>query len=123
MNTLLNDLAEEAWSHLNFDNDPHDGQPHNTANWNELCERLQKVLMKHGKSAQTNAEIEKLADDLGQLIFRIETNFSTYRRAFEVPIAGEDAQARTSRRNAVSAAVTADIERLKELKARMLLNT
>lgn len=37
-------VAEAAWKVLNFDNDPHDGQPHNSANWSALKRAIRKAL-------------------------------------------------------------------------------
>lgn len=45
---LVIELADAAWTVLNHDNDPHDGQPHNTANWNKLCDRIKAVLKQRG---------------------------------------------------------------------------
>lgn len=43
---IVHALANAAWSVLNHDNDPHDGQAHNISNWNALCERIAGVLQK-----------------------------------------------------------------------------
>jgi hypothetical protein len=53
--------------------------------------------------------IEKLADDLGQVIFRLETNFETVQRILPPGPTGVAAQA-----------VTSDLEKLKALKTRLL---
>lgn len=55
---------------------------------------------------------EKLADDLGQIVFRLETNWS----GFESAVARDDVFGRISRREAINT----DIERLKEIKERIL---
>ncbi len=44
---LVEELAEAAWRVLNHDNDPTDGEEHNTANWDTLCGKLRSVLKKH----------------------------------------------------------------------------
>ena len=57
---LADKLAEEAWHTLNHDNDPFDGQEHNTANWKLLRNRLWAVLKNHQRkcaAAQANATI------------------------------------------------------------------
>jgi len=43
---LVDLLAETAWLVLNHDNDPHDGEPHNVANWKNLTKRIDAVLPK-----------------------------------------------------------------------------
>jgi len=58
---------------------------------------------------------EKQADDLGQIIFRIETNFDGYRRG----ATSGDAKTIELRQQRESA-ILADIEKLKELKTRIL---
>ena len=55
---------------------------------------------------------EKLADDLGQIIFRIETNWN----GFEAAVVSDSVFGRIERRNAINR----DIERLKDIKERIL---
>ena len=52
---------------------------------------------------------EKLADDLGQITFRLETNFDTLNRTTN-----------ENTKKAVTAAINRDIEKLKEIKQRIL---
>lgn len=47
---LSEKLASAAWSILNHDNDPHDGQEHNTANWGNLVDAIEAVLKRSTKS-------------------------------------------------------------------------
>lgn len=55
--------------------------------------------------------VEKLADDLGQIIFRIETNWN----GFEAAVAEDNVFSRIQRRDAINR----DIEKLKEIKGRI----
>lgn len=57
---------------------------------------------------------EKAADDLGQIIFRLETNFHGYQRG---PASGDSNT--ITRREQQKMAILADIEKLKELKLRI----
>lgn len=61
--SLVDKLAEAAWDVLNHDNDPHDGQPHNVANWNRLREKLKKVLATHRQGKTPNAAISHIRDE------------------------------------------------------------
>ena len=56
----------------------------------------------------------KLADDLGQITFRIETNWS----GFEAAMARNDANGVSDRRQAINS----DIEKLKEIKSALVGN-
>lgn len=46
-------LAEAAWRVLNHDNDPHDGQSHNTANWHALTRAIRAELEKQHAHQET----------------------------------------------------------------------
>ena len=60
--TLVEKLAEAAWHTLNHDNCHTDGQEHNTANWNLLCERIGKVLKSHRRKSP-NTELRRGAKE------------------------------------------------------------
>jgi len=49
LKALAETLSDAAWHTLNHDNDPHDGQEHNTANWKLLRNRLWAILKNHEK--------------------------------------------------------------------------
>lgn len=58
--------------------------------------------------------MEKLADDLGQVAFRLETNFSLCRKRLDLVQAPGSIQAM-----AAAEAIKDDLERLKEIKGRI----
>ena len=51
LKALADKLAEASWHTLNHDNDPHDGQEHNTANWKLLRNRLWVILKNHQRKS------------------------------------------------------------------------
>lgn len=62
--TVVERIAEAAWVALNFDNDPHDGQPHNTHAWNALTAAIRKAMRQDETSAPHRCRAMDLAEEL-----------------------------------------------------------